>query len=287
MIGNLLFAYIAGAVATANPCGFALLPAFIARRLSAADADSGPVLRALAVGGITTLGFVLLFGVVGGAVAAGLRGLGALLPAVGFAIGAALVVLGVASLAGRRVALPLPGFVSRGPTDGLAGDFVFGLGYGAASLGCTLPIFLAVAGTALTESVGLGAVNFIAYGLGMGTVLSALAVTTALARSGLAQTIASVLPYMSRISGTILVLAGLYVSFYWLAALGVGPPNLIFIGDQVAAKARVLTTSPTLLAIVVVALGVAGVWSAARKRRPGASGKTASPKSSETEKALR
>lgn len=266
MIGGLLFAFVAGAVATANPCGFALLPAFIARRLAAEDGGSVPILRALAVGGVTTVGFVLLFGIVGGAVSAGLSGLGAILPPVGLAIGVTLVLVGIATFMGRRVALPFPGFLSGGPTTGFRGDFMFGLGFGAASLGCTLPVFLAVAGTAMTDSIGLGVLSFAAYAIGMGTVLSALAVAAALTRTGMSQAIRRIVPYMSRISGAILVAAGLYVTFYWLSALGLVPSTLIIVGDGLAAKVRALITNPVTLAVMLFALAAMAAWAVVRAR---------------------
>ena len=42
MIGMLVFAFAAGSVATVNPCGFALLPAYLARRLAVEDDARGP-----------------------------------------------------------------------------------------------------------------------------------------------------------------------------------------------------------------------------------------------------
>jgi len=66
MIGALAFAFGAGSVATVNPCGFALLPANLARRLAMDDgAGTTPetIARALAAGAAMTLGFLLVFGV--------------------------------------------------------------------------------------------------------------------------------------------------------------------------------------------------------------------------------
>ena len=48
------FAFVAGTVATDNPCGFALLPAYLARRVSVEDGahpSADAVSRALLVGG--------------------------------------------------------------------------------------------------------------------------------------------------------------------------------------------------------------------------------------------
>jgi len=66
------------------------------------------------------------------------------------------------------------------------GFFLFGIAFGAASLSCTLPIFLTVVGSAFTaDGTGAGLAQFLSYALGMGSVVLALTVTAALAREGL------------------------------------------------------------------------------------------------------
>jgi hypothetical protein len=103
--------------------------------------------------------------------------------------------------------------------SGLRGDFFFGIGYGVASLSCTLPLFLTVTGTAITGGIIASAFSFAAYALGMGTVLTALAVGAVLSRSGLAAVMGRLLPYVNRASGALLLLAGLYVVYYWAYAV--------------------------------------------------------------------
>ena len=90
---------------------------------------------------------------------------------------------------------------------------LFGVGYGVASLGCTLPVFLAVVGSA--ASGASTAVVFAAYGAGMAVVVTALALAAAFLREGLARGLRRVLPYMSRIAGALLVVAGGYLAYYW------------------------------------------------------------------------
>jgi len=218
MTGALSFSFVAGTVATVNPCGFALLPAYLARRLGAEERRRGVaegIVRALLVGGVTSLGFLLVFGTVGSAISLGAHSLTRALPWAGLAIGVALALAGVAALSGRHVRLRLPALRVRAGGEGLLADLAFGLGYGTASLSCTLPIFLAATGTALTGSVVGSALSFLAYGAGMGTVLTALAVAAALSRSGVALALRRLLPYLPRLSGLLLLLAGGYVVYYW------------------------------------------------------------------------
>ena len=219
MIGELAFAFLLGTVATVNPCGFALLPAYLARRLgtdgSGVSDTSDALLRAFAGGAVTTAGFLVVFGVAGGAVSLGAFWLTVALPWAGLVIGLVLAAMGVAVLAGRAVRISLPMAKPAASGSGLQGDFLFGIGYGVASLSCTLPLFLTVTGTAITGGIIASALSFAAYALGMGTVLTALAVGAALSRSGLAAVMGSLLPYVNRASGGLLLLAGLYVVYFW------------------------------------------------------------------------
>ena len=50
--------------------------------------------------------------------------------------------------------------------------------------------------------------TFLAYGLGMGMTLAILTIGVALARSGIVRTFRRVLPYVNRISGGFLIVAG-------------------------------------------------------------------------------
>src|SRR5262249_48883908 len=90
--------------------------------------------------------------------------------------------------------------------------FLFGVGYGAASLGCTLPIFLALVGASL------GAAKlaiFAAYAAGMMLVLTALAVTVAFTREGLTRFLRRLLPHISRLAGLLLVASGGSPCYSW------------------------------------------------------------------------
>lgn len=275
MIGELAFAFLLGTVATVNPCGFALLPAYLARRLGtdgSGVSDIGDALvRAFAVGAVTTAGFLVVFGVAGGAVSLGAFWLTVALPWVGLVIGLALAAMGVTVLAGRAVRINLPMAKPVASGNGLRGDFLFGIGYGVASLSCTLPLFLTVTGTAITGGIIASAFSFAAYALGMGTVLTALAVGAALSRGGLAAMMGSLLPYVNRASGALLLLAGLYVVYFW--AYAVIPLELpaqestIVTGERLSSALRSWlagTTGQTALYGLLTALVAVFAWVAWR-----------------------
>jgi hypothetical protein len=96
--------------------------------------------------------------------------------------------------------------------------FVFGVSYAIASIGCTLPLFLGpVAGAFTRDSLLDGVLVFAAYGLGMALVLLALTVAIALARTSIVRSLRRVQPYIGRVAGGLVALAGAYVAYYgWL-----------------------------------------------------------------------
>ena len=222
MSGTLGFAFAAGAVATMNPCGFALLPAYLARQLGGRSltGSSRTAARALAMGALATVGFLSVFATAGSAIALGAHALTGSFPWIGFAIGLVLAGAGIAALFGRQPALLRAPRLGESDHSGrLRAEILFGVGYGLASLSCALPLFLATLGTALTGSLAASALSFAAYALGMGTVLTFLAIAAALSRHGLARRLRRLIPYVERTSGVLLLAAGLYVADYWAVDL--------------------------------------------------------------------
>ena len=216
----LALAFTAGMVATVNPCGFAMLPAYLSYFLgtedAAGDADAqAGILRALAGGGVVTLGFLLVFGTVGLAVSHLSLSISRVLPWVTLVIGVGLFVLGIAMLRGFELVVRLPKLERGGTTRGLGSMFVFGISYAVASLSCTLPPFLAVTATTFNQLSYVSGVSvFLAYGLGMGLVLTVLTVAIALTRVSIVGHLRRALPYIHRISGGLLVVAGAYLAWY-------------------------------------------------------------------------
>ncbi len=271
MTGAVAFAFMAGAIATANPCGFALLPAYFARRLRTDAAGDGDkleaVVRAFAVGAVTTCGFLLVFGAMGGAVSLGAYWLTGVLPWAGLVIGLVLAALGLAVLTGRHIGVSLPTRAPSSVRSGLASDFLFGIGYGTASLSCTLPIFLAVTGTAITGGLIGSTFSFVAYALGMGTILTTLAVAAALTRGALAAVIGRLLPYVERAGGALLLLAGVYVAYFWgytlLAPDLPAEGNVIVIGERLSGALRGWldgTIGRTVIFGLLIVLGCLMAW---------------------------
>src|SRR5690349_12349857 len=152
-------AALAGALSILNPCAFPLLPAYLASYAASEDRALPPgrtaTLRGGAVGLCVAAGAVGVFSLVGLPLLYGATWLTEALPYAGLAAGAALTLCGGVVLARGRlpVALRLP-WIGRSSGKRLS-VFAFGVGYGAASLGCGLPVFLAlVAATLATDGTG-------------------------------------------------------------------------------------------------------------------------------------
>jgi cytochrome c biogenesis protein CcdA len=262
-------ALAAGALATLNPCGFPLLPAFLSFYVGAQEERlprAAGVLQGLVVGLVVTAGFLAVFVVVGLPVAYGAGAVSDALPWVGVVLGGLLVALGLAALAGRTPRVPLRWGMRARPTRGAGPMLLFGVGYGVASLGCTLPVFLAVVGAAASGASTV--LVFAVYGAGMAVVLTALSVAAALLRDGLARGLRRLLPHMSRIAGALLVAAGGYLAYYWYR-VGFGPattlsedPIVVFVTrftSRVQTAAEDGGALVVVAASVVVALGVAAI----------------------------
>ncbi len=218
MGAELALAFSAGMVATVNPCGFAMLPAYLAYYLGLDETDSqtrNPVTRALAVSAAVTLGFLIVFGIMGFAWTSVSGLVGRRLPYFTGIIGIGLVGLGIAMLRGFEPVVRLPK-VSLGSQDRqLSSMFLYGISYAIASLSCTITIFIGIVSTTLRNtSFVAGVSTFLAYGLGMGTTLSILTIAVALAKGGIVRSFRRILPYVDRISGVLLILAGTFVSYY-------------------------------------------------------------------------
>jgi cytochrome c-type biogenesis protein len=215
-------ALAAGMLAAVNPCGFALLPAYLSFLVLGDDSPGRrtAVGRALVLTSAMTLGFAVTFGVFGLVVAPAASSIQQHLPWFTIGLGLALLGLGIWLLAGRHI----PGFNLRGGLPGGSGKpitrsvpsmFAFGVSYAIASLGCTVGPFLAIvvanfdAGS-VVEGIGL----FLAYALGMGLLVGAAALSVALARTALITRLRRLTPALSRVAGGLLVVVGGYVAYY-------------------------------------------------------------------------
>ncbi len=221
------YAFGAGMVSTVNPCGFAMLPAYLGLYLGTDEAGfrGASALRrfgqALLVAGAVSAGFVVLFGMAGLLIAATGAFVVGVFPWIGLGVGALLAALGLWLVTGHSLygggAARLAARLGRPGQRGIRGFFTFGLAYGTASLSCTLPVFLSVVGSALAvQGFRPAAIQFVSYALGMGLVIVVLTAGLALFKGAVVTGLRKTLPYFQTLSAWLLLLAGVYIVYYWL-----------------------------------------------------------------------
>lgn len=232
LLAPLGFAFAAGLVSCVNPCGFAMLPAYLGLYLRSNDQSQGLAHqarllgRAFLVGGSVTTGFIVLFSVAGIAIGLGAHSVvEAVTPWFGLAIGVVLVIAGAWILGGgklySRLAARAAARMGNPGQVNARGYFLFGLSYGTASLSCTLPIFLIVVGTSLAVSDIFTSVGqFVLYALGMGLVIMVLTIGITLFKGAMVGALQRTIPYIQSIGSLLMILAGSYVVFYWLTLGG-------------------------------------------------------------------
>ncbi len=228
LLAPLGFAFAAGMASAVNPCGFAMLPAYLGLYLGS-NQEAPPkhqLGKALLVGLSVTAGFVVLFGTAGLIIAIGARSaIVGILPWLGLGIGIILAVTGAWMVGGGKLYSGLAARAASRIGDpsqvSPKGYFLFGLSYGTASLGCTLPIFLTVVGTSLAVSdLGASFGQFLLYALGMGLVIMALTLGLAVAKGAMVGAVRKALPYVQPVGAWLMVIAGAYIVFYWLTLGG-------------------------------------------------------------------
>jgi cytochrome c biogenesis protein CcdA len=215
------YAFGAGMVASANPCGVLLLPSYALFQIGTEQEQSSifkRLLRSILIAAVLTLGFVLIFGLVGVVISAGGQWLVEVFPIIGLVIGLAMAGGGIYLLVTHK---SLGIFaLSRLHVErqrGLGNAFVFGIVYALGSLSCTLPVFLVVVGSALSGGNFISSMGqFISYALGMGLIIVIVMIGTALFRETLSRGLRKVVPHIHRVSSLFMIGAGGYLVYYWL-----------------------------------------------------------------------
>jgi cytochrome c-type biogenesis protein len=271
----LTYAMALGVLAAVNPCGFPLLPAYLA---FFASSDSGSVVQRLAAGLraglLVTLGFVAAFGLAGILIEAGLPLVVAWIPWAMIVVGLALAAVGVVTLIRGHLSIRFPHVPLRSGRSTLT-MIGFGITYAVASLSCSLPLFLAgVAGAFTRESISMGLANFLAYAVGMGVFVTIASVVAALVGTAALKGMRSLSRFAPRIAAGIAVIVGLYLAYYWITDLTQPlstPPLTAFVNTVQTAIADWVSEGGLALIAILIAATMAVVIVVMVARRPRAS----------------
>ncbi|PZC50798.1 MAG: Cytochrome c biogenesis protein CcdA [Chloroflexi bacterium] len=221
-----LYAFSAGMLATINPCGFVMLPAFIAYQIGLADTSRGVATRlvnSITVSLLVSAGFITLFGIIGFIISIGGAFIISAFPWFGLAAGVALSSLGLYSMFAKKKIGFMRTSRLQGPREvrSVREYYLFGISYGLASLSCTLPIFLVVVASAITIKGAIpGLIQFISYGLGMGFIFAGITISTVFFKTATANKLRPVMRHLNLIGSVALTAAGLYLVHYWTFGVG-------------------------------------------------------------------
>ncbi len=264
---TLSLAIVAGVLATFNPCGFALLPAYMGM---IAAANEGRSKSAALIGGLRfasgmTVGFILLFGTFGLVFAPFASAISRYLPIVTIVIGVFIVALGFWLLLGRKVGNGASLIKGWSPGESWFSQVGYGLTFAIVSLSCTFGPFLAVTGASIRSSDFFAIVfTFVAFALGMGAAVSVIAVATALTGSQVSVWLRSKSEVISKVTGSLVILAGFYVAWFGWFEWRVNSGEQIndpIIGRVTDAQAWVVNTlsadSPLVIGLVFLIFAAA------------------------------
>jgi cytochrome c-type biogenesis protein len=284
--GSVALALSAGVIAAFNPCGFAMLPAYMSyyvgttTNLTVLHGEPEPtfarrLLKATQVGSTVALGFVTVFGVLGVLFSSLLSRVIDYVSYISMAVGLVLVGIGIAMLRGFAPKINALKVSKSKSGSGLAAMYVYGLSYAVVSLSCGFAGFATtVVAASRTKSFLSSMLVYLSYSLGMALVLITLTIAVAFAQQAMVRGMRKILPYVDRVSGVLLILGGFYISYY-----GYFEYRTIVRGDKVAEGPVGLVTdlsqrvtqlvdrfSTTTFVILAVLLGCAVAAIAVRAR---------------------
>jgi len=211
-------AFLAGVLAAFNPCGFVLLPAYLAS-IIVGENEPEPGwkthIRALKFSAGMTLGFIGVFGGFALLLSSVSGSIGRYLPFVTVVVGVVLILISLSLIFGQTLLLRKLANPNIAPTRSWLSQIGYGLSFALASLSCTIGPFLAITAAAIANGNIFSTFTlFAVYAIGMGSVVLLLALSVSTTRMGLITKLKKSQGAISKFSGYFLLLVGLYESWY-------------------------------------------------------------------------
>lgn len=215
------FSFLQGVLAFLAPCAVALLPgyilAFISRNPNAQTNLNTRLGRGLKLAFLSILGILLIYSIAGGLIIIAGQLLKDYMKWITVGMGGIFIVLGILMLLGKNISLSF-NFQSSTTNAEATEAFLFGVAYAIGALGCLFPLFLIVATQAMAApTVWEGSSYILAYFVGMSGMMILTILLAVFAKEFLIKNLKKILPYMEKITGVLLVLAGIYIIYYQIA----------------------------------------------------------------------
>lgn len=212
---------LAGILASFNPCGFALLPAYIGVLvLGEVNPEAKPslarsYLRAIKFSFAMALGLVLIFGSFALLISPFANSIEKYLPYVTIVMGISLIILAIFMLLGKNLLIKKFINPNISPTRDFLTQIGYGITYALASLSCTIGPFVAVTGAALTNaSFSSIMMSFIFYGIGMSSSVLFVALVSVAFSKVAKFNPSKIYPLVARFTSALLLAVGAYLILY-------------------------------------------------------------------------
>ena len=253
-LGLIAFAFIAGMAAFFSPCSFPLLPGYITyyfkvgadaqkKKQEAGIEDDGlskgqQVRTGLRLGTISGMGIVLVYFLLGIIIIPllfiGVTAVGDAITYFKPIVGTILVVMGFLVLFDiainfSYITTPFKRLKqkirpSKGPTMptfNTTGLFLYGVGYGSASAGCSAPVFIAlVFASVSTGNVIDTVVTFVVFLFSLWLLMAVVSVVLTVSEEKVKSGMMRYYIWIKRVTGVVFVIAGAYLLYLFLEAEG-------------------------------------------------------------------
>jgi len=229
-----ILAITAGVASFFSPCAFPMFPGYMAyyfKKNLEQNEKKFKAGKAVASGTVTALGIIAVYLIIGGLVLIVGSAIYPYFSKLQLVIGIILVFLGsllMTNLQYDKIIDPFRKAFSgvgkdkdgkKKDTGFYAGLFTYGAGYGGASAACTLPVFLAVILTGIsTGSLLTGLLLLLTYTFIAALLMIFVTVIIAVVGHQAVQKLAKYTNAIKKISGLVLLIVGVYLILFWLAA---------------------------------------------------------------------
>lgn len=215
---DLSLVFAAGVFATFNPCGFAMLPAYMTMLINSSTKHVTPAqlaLRAIQFASLMSLGVISVFAIFAAVIFPISTSVQKYLPIVTITIGALLIALGTATLLGRAVFLKKLWSPNTAPSTRLKSLYLYGVTFALGSVSCTIGPLLAA--TSKTLNLGLVATlrTYLFYALGMSATIMVIALIALFSQATLGK-IRNSIRVIEIISSIFLLAIGFYLIIFAL-----------------------------------------------------------------------
>lgn len=212
------FSFVQGILAFLAPCAVALLPgyivAFISRNSEGDPTVARRMVRGLKLAMLSILGILAVYAIAGAMIIVAAQILKDYMKWITIGMGAVLIILGFLMVIGKNISFSLNMNSATHRTEAVEA-FVFGIAYAIGALGCLFPLFLVIATQAMAApTLWMGASYIGAYFTGISGMMIVTILLSTFAKDLLMQYLRKILPHMERITGGLLILAGIYVIHY-------------------------------------------------------------------------